>query len=998
MSNFQINFTLPWLLLLLIPAIIITLIPYFRLPKRYRRTRNRVVSIVLHMIIMVLCITVLSGMTFSYDKVNKNSEVVYVVDYSYSTTQAQEKKNQFITNAINESRGNFKVGVVAFGYKQLTVVAPSSDTDMVRESFLRFTSSSSDIAEVDNTATDVSSALVYASDLIKNKQGAKIVLVTDGIETDKKAINIINSIVANGIRIDAVKFPSNYSATIPDVQIIDVDLGNNIKKGTEFDITVKIQSSIKTTVTLNLEDDNADIRKNEGSDEEINYDNVEGAVTTFLIEEPGIHELKFVHRFNNFGLHRLAIKASAQAATGEQDQKNDLYEQNNTYYTYFDLMSFNRILILEGYENNGKPLEDAVAVSANGDANAITRININPENGTFDSIPRTAYDMALQYDQIILVNVANSDLINAESTENAHDGMPIDFDVELNKYVKDYGGGVFVVGGNDPLKTEEDGQGNRRPVPHAFNFEDMKNATAFADMLPVVVEDFKPPVALAIIVDTSGSMAAPTGDGKSVLYYTQQGAKAILDDGLTHRDYVCVVQLTNYATDVMPMTSARNAPAIRAAIDRLTAGDGTNYAPSILAAGQKLKELGNDVVKKRHIILISDGEPLDQATNDAKNGYADVVGALANDADKPVTFSMVQFGTSNQSTMENLAVNLGKGSYHNVSSGEANEIGTTMRNELKSPSITAYSFEKYRPEVPAAYYGNEILKYVSSSNKYEAIPELGGFFASREKSGSQAILRAPYVPLYSHWEYGKGRVGTFMSSLDNVEIDVGTGDKVNFTQNFLGANSAGVVIVRNIVNSLMPAIDIKPRDMDVVFTDDNYNTSMSIYSAVNEDERIRVRVYDPQYNESLGDEYKTVYMDKSGRATLEINKPGVHRIVLDKVKYENNQDGEILSTRTLYKAFSYSKEYNSFIDVSIADDYLSDLTTKGRGNVVNSENIEDIYSNIDNILHKDYDPRMLFIIISIILFLLDVAVRKFKFKWIHEIIRDRKERQKLMGK
>ena len=34
---------------------------------------------------------------------------------------------------------------------------------------------------------------------------------------------------------------------------------------------------------------------------------------------------------------------------------------------------------------------------------------------------------------------------------------------------------------------------------------------------------------------------------------------------------------------------------------------------------------------------------------------------------------------------------------------------------------------------------------------------------------------------------------------------------------------------------------------------------------------------------------------------------------------------------------------------------------------------------------------------AIVLFLLDVAVRKFKFKWIHEIVRDRKAKKALMN-
>ena len=37
-----------------------------------------------------------------------------------------------------------------------------------------------------------------------------------------------------------------------------------------------------------------------------------------------------------------------------------------------------------------------------------------------------------------------------------------------------------------------------------------------------------------------------------------------------------------------------------------------------------------------------------------------------------------------------------------------------------------------------------------------------------------------------------------------------------------------------------------------------------------------------------------------------------------------------------------------------------------------------------------FDPRIIFLILTIIFVLLDIAVRKFKFKWPHELIRERK--------
>ena len=44
-------------------------------------------------------------------------------------------------------------------------------------------------------------------------------------------------------------------------------------------------------------------------------------------------------------------------------------------------------------------------------------------------------------------------------------------------------------------------------------------------------------------------------------------------------------------------------------------------------------------------------------------------------------------------------------------------------------------------------------------------------------------------------------------------------------------------------------------------------------------------------------------------------------------------------------------------------------------------------------LLRTYDPRLALMITAMVLFLLDIAVRKFKFKWIHEIVREHKAKK-----
>ena len=106
-------------MLLLIPAVFFALFPYFRHSKKYRRTRNRVVSIVLHLCVMILCISLLAGISFRYEIPNTKNEVLLLVDSSFSSQEAQQKKDEFIRSAIDEKLDSVKMGFVTIGYNQL---------------------------------------------------------------------------------------------------------------------------------------------------------------------------------------------------------------------------------------------------------------------------------------------------------------------------------------------------------------------------------------------------------------------------------------------------------------------------------------------------------------------------------------------------------------------------------------------------------------------------------------------------------------------------------------------------------------------------------------------------------------------------------------------------------------------------------------------------------------------------------------------------------------
>ena len=53
----------------------------------------------------------------------------------------------------------------------------------------------------------------------------------------------------------------------------------------------------------------------------------------------------------------------------------------------------------------------------------------------------------------------------------------------------------------------------------------------------------------------------------------------------------------------------------------------------------------------------------------------------------------------------------------------------------------------------------------------------------------------------------------------------------------------------------------------------------------------------------------------------------------------------------------------------------------------------EVYENAAKFRHVSIDPRIVMMIVLLVLFLMDIAVRKFKWKWPHELIRDRKAKK-----
>ena len=908
MTNLSINFSYPWLLLLIIPAILFTLVPYFRMNKRYRGTRNRITSMILHVIIMVLAISVLSGVTIAYDLPNEENEVILLVDASFSSTESEIAKNDFIQSVIQSNSGEFKLGVVSFGFDQVYAVKLTNDMKNVYTDYLKANTP-------DDSATDIEAALQYTAGLFTSSKGGRIVLITDAVETDGAANNVIKSIAAQGVTVDTVYISGNKTGD--EVQVIGMERPEEkIKVGEPFEISLSLQSSFAGTVSI------------------VPYDNGSAGKSMEVEVVNGIQNVKIPFEFVVPGMHEMYFEISCT---------DDTLEQNNVFYSYIYIESYNNILILESLEAESNTLCGMLDDEKN-----VTVININDT----DRVPKTL-DQLRAYDEVILCNISNED-------------MPEGFIDILYTYVYEIGGGLFTICGNE----YDENPGDDEWTANAYTRDDMYG-TKYQEMLPTQIINYTPPTAVMILIDVSGSMWNPDDISQpyeqSKLYYAKQGAEACLDV-LSERDYVGVIALADEYTEAIELTARTQRDKVLAAIEKVQGPGGTIFSLALERAGQALKAMTS--VEKKHIILITDGEPSADDTERYKF-------MMQENAAAGITLSIVgvECTATAAANMKNLLTEFAgmeDKNFYNVT--DITRLPEAIREDLTAPEITEVQYETFQPTISAT---TAITKGISQ----EDMPELDGFYGMKAKQGATVVLSSKYSPIYTQWKFGKGMVGTFACDLNGT-----------FSSNFVDTTE-GNAIINNILNALAPVENIRVSDIAVEVEGKNYKTQLNVFTELEEGQYLEVQVTSPATDGSYDEVVQTLTAGASDgytRMTFNVTTAGIHKILAQK----KNADGTVVSETEVYKALSYSLEYNAFVDEEAAEANAALLAENGRGTVVTDP--WQVYENSAQYLHRVIDPRIVFIIAVIALLLLDIAVRKFKWKWPHEIVRDKKAQQALM--
>jgi hypothetical protein len=340
----------------------------------------------------------------------------------------------------------------------------------------------------------------------------------------------------------------------------------------------------------------------------------------------------------------------------------------------------------------------------------------------------------------------------------------------------------------------------------------------------------------------------------------------------------------------------------------------------------------------------------------------------------------------------------------------ADQLIHRIGDDLTAPAIKQVNYETFSPiatDLADSIWNG--VEFGTGTERNRLATTLNGFYGVKARSEAKKVLMGDYdVPIYAQWEYGNGMVGSFMCDLQNSQ----------WSSDFM-ASSAGKTFIRNAINNLMPSESIRPSQISYSMTEDNYTNQLSVFTNLKNGEYIKGELIEyvdgQEISHSLNEVtqadaatlrqstcYVTAALSEANdysRCDFIVRKSGVYKIRLSLC----DKDGNVLKnvnneniTEEMYKSFAYSEEYDLVTkeEGETAYDKLQTVVTRGEGAIIQDlsapvEVLDGFVTRID----KVYDPRILFMIIVIVLFLADVAVRKFKFKWPHEIIREYREKK-----
>jgi Mg-chelatase subunit ChlD len=526
----------------------------------------------------------------------------------------------------------------------------------------------------DTGSTDLAAGLHLAGALLPRDFSRRVVLVSDGRQTRGDAVGTARELAASGTPVDVLPVGEAEAA---DVRLEAVDLPRTAYQGEVAILNARISADRATPATVRIWRDDGQLVLERGV--QLASGPQELALPLPAADDPGLHR------------YRVDVDVADRAA--------DATPINNTLGAVERVSGPPRVLVLAN-----QPQDAASLVGALQAGGADVQV-AQPASAPTDLAGWAAYQ------SLVLVDVAA-------------DALPTGAPDQIEAFVRDLGRGLGMVGG-----------------PNSFGAGGYAG-TGVERALPVYMDvrgrGRQPRVALALVIDKSGSMNGPKIEMAKEAAVRSLAVLGPLDQAAV----LTFDTVPQWVAPPTPLTD-EGRQQLDDAIGSITADGGTEIYPAVATAFEALREVDADV---KHLIVLTDGQ--DAGANSYQSLLDDMRAAH-------VTASTVAVGDDADQGLLSALARAGRGRFH-FTSNPADIPDIFTRETLMATRALLVDTRFY----PSIATESPLLRGLS------ATPPIDGYVAVTPKERSEVALVSPDGdPVLAAWQYGGGRAVAWTSDV-----------------------------------------------------------------------------------------------------------------------------------------------------------------------------------------------------------------------------------------
>lgn len=550
--------------------------------------------------------------------------------------------------------------------------------------------------------TDLAGALVAGAELLTDATGGRLVLLSDGLPTtDDNLLTVAESLnVPVDVLLPSEDDLANWrGSSTNEVYISRIRVPPILREGETFDVEVVIYSEAEVEVTLNLTQNETVLAED------------------VVLLEAGTNLFTFETTVETIGPQTFrAVIAAAET--------DDAQTANNRLAAFARVYPPPEILVI------GEDVVHASLLTALLDQAGFAAEILLPER-----VPTNLAELE-PYAGMILLDVSAR-------------ALTLEQMVAIQEFGRSLGRGVLITGGRNSLSLG--------------NYED----TPLAEIIPLTLEapprSERPPVALLLIIDHSGSMIERRGEFATKLAMAKEAAIRATDI-LGPDDLIGILMFDNqydWVVPFQPVSDGADLLNIQQQIALIPAGGGTRILQALEVG---LPALAEEPVPggSKHAVLLTDGRSFDG--DNAEETYRVL---LSDSVEAKITLSTIAIGTGADQELLSTLAEQGKGRYHFAATPDELPALTIAESDiLRSNSLQEIieGEEPFRASPATPHSMTRGLFTGSISQQRETIPTFQGYLALKPKPLAEIPLQTgPGDPLLAVWGYGLGRVAVWTS-------------------------------------------------------------------------------------------------------------------------------------------------------------------------------------------------------------------------------------------